>query len=147
MRVALQEAELAGEAGEKPIGAVLVVDGEIVSRGRNRELERSSQLAHAELEALLAGGKPLWSRYEDAIVFTTVEPCPMCLGAVVMADVPHVVFSLQDPRAGVPEIVERVPYVRRHIVTYLGGVLEAESRALFDCFDAWSRGPALQEPN
>jgi tRNA(adenine34) deaminase len=135
MRAALAEAEAAGMAGERPIGAVLVIDGAIVSRGHARANAARSQLAHAEMRALLAGGDALWERYHDAVLFTTVEPCPMCLGATVMADVPHIVFALHDGNAGSRRIVETIPYVRRHIRTYLGGVLEAASRALFERFD------------
>jgi tRNA(adenine34) deaminase len=135
MREALAEAEAAGLAGELPIGAVLVVDGKVVSRGRAGHRGGRRQLAHAEMRALLAGGDPLWERYEHGVLFTTVEPCPMCLGATVMADVPHVVFAIPDTVAGSRRIVETIPYVRRHIETYLGGVLEDESRALLARFD------------
>jgi tRNA(adenine34) deaminase len=81
MREALAEAAAAAAAGERPIGAVLVVAGEIVSRGRSRQNERRSQLAHAELEALLRGGEPLWERDSEAVLFTTVEPRPLCVSA------------------------------------------------------------------
>jgi tRNA(Arg) A34 adenosine deaminase TadA len=91
MREALAEAAVAAAAGERPIGAVVVVAGEVVSRGRSRQNELRSQLAHAELEALQNGGEAVWERYREAVLFTTVEPCPLCLGAAVMADVPHVV--------------------------------------------------------
>ena len=135
MREALVEAEAAGAAGELPIGAVLVVGGEVVSRGRSRQRQRRSQLAHAELDALLAGGEAAWTRHDDGVLFTTVEPCPMCLGAVVMADVPHVVFAADDPNAGVPAMLE-IPYVARHVATYRGGVLEDEARALIGRYRA-----------
>jgi len=131
MRAALAEAEAAGLAGEYPIGAVVAVDGEVVSRGRSRQRERRSQLAHAELEALLTGGEPLWTRHDEAVLVTTVEPCPMCIGAAVMADVPHVVYSVEDPFVQTPQILE-VPYMRSHIVTYRGGVLAAETHALIE---------------
>jgi tRNA(adenine34) deaminase len=141
MREALAEAEAAGEAGDYPIGAVLVVAGEIVARGRARHpATRRSQLAHAELDALLGGGEALWERYEEAVLFSTVEPCPMCLGAAVMADVPHVVFAAHDALPEGRIMVKAVPYVRRHIETYLGGVLEAESRAVIGRYH-----PALLE--
>src|SRR5579862_1186722 len=94
MREALAQAEAAGQAGELPIGAVLVVAGEAVSRGRNANQASHSQLRHAEMNALLDGGPMLWERYREAILFTTVEPCPMCLGAAVMADVAHIIFSV-----------------------------------------------------
>jgi tRNA(Arg) A34 adenosine deaminase TadA len=135
MRAALSEADAAGESGELPIGAVVVIGGEIVSRGRARQRERGTQLAHAELDALLAGGEALLRRHDEAVVLSTVEPCPMCLGAIVMADVPHVVFAAHDARAGVPQVVTDVPYVRSHIATYRGGVLAADSLALVERYD------------
>ena len=131
MRAALAEAQAAGEAGEYPIGAVVAIDDEVVSRGRSRQRELRSQLAHAELEALQNGGELLWERHDDAVLFTTVEPCPLCLGAAVMADVPHIVYAHPDPAVQSALIVEQIPYVAAHIETYRGGVLRDESRALF----------------
>jgi tRNA(adenine34) deaminase len=135
MLAALTLAEDAGLAGEMPIGAVVVIDGEIVSGGRARHQERRSQLAHAELEALAGGGDHLWQDYERALLITTVQPCPMCLGAAVMADVPHIVFAAHDALVQTDQTVETNPYVHRHITTWLGGVLEAESLALIERFD------------
>jgi tRNA(adenine34) deaminase len=135
MREALAEAEAAAKNGEYPIGAVVVIDGLVVSRGRSRQREFRSQLAHAELEALQQGGEPLWQRHDEAVLFTTVEPCPLCLGAAVMADVPHIVFAHPDPAVQSAEIIDRVPYVASHIDTYLGGVLRDESRALFERYE------------
>jgi len=132
MREALREAEAAGAAGEFPIGAVVVLDEHVVGRGRSRQRERRTQLAHAELDALLDAGERILTRYDDAVLFTTVEPCPLCLGAAVMADVPHIVFAHEDPAVESFRIVERIDYVRRHIAAYRGGVLRNESRALFE---------------
>jgi len=111
MHEALAEAEAAGEAGEYPIGAVVAIEGAVISRGRSRRRELRSQLAHAELGALQRGGELLWERHDDAVLITTVEPCPLCLGAAV-ADVPHIVFAHPDP-----------------------AVQSAESRALFERFE------------
>jgi tRNA(adenine34) deaminase len=132
---ALALAEEAGLAGEMPVGALVVIDGEVVSRGQARHQARHSQLAHAELEALEAGCERLWSGYECALLVSTLQPCPMCLGAAVMADVPHVVFAAYDALVGTEQTVETNAYVRRHITTWLGGVLEAESLALIERFD------------
>lgn len=132
MREALAEAAASAAAGERPIGAVLVIAGEVVSRGRSRQNELRSQLAHAELEALQNGGEAIWERYREAVLFTTVEPCPLCLGAAVMADVPHVVYALHDPLVETYRLIEGSPYVARHIETYCGGVLEHEARALVE---------------
>lgn len=134
MREALKEAEQAGLAGELPIGAVVVVGGEIVSRGRAEHQLRRSQIMHAELNALLKGGQPLWENYRNAILFTTMEPCPMCLGAAVMADVPHIIFASHDEVVHSRETVASNPYVRRHIRSYYGGVLEQETRDLIARF-------------
>lgn len=131
MHEALTEADAAGQAGELPIGAVLVLDGEIISRGRAHHRESRSQLSHAELNALLNGGEKLWTDFNRAVLFTTVEPCPMCLGALVMADVPHVVFALHDRVVKSETTLEANPYMRRHIQSYVGGVLEEESAQIF----------------
>ena len=127
MQVALFEAEAAGQAGELPIGAIIMLDGEIISRGQASHQRTKSQLSHAELNALLSGGAKLWKGCKRAILFTTVEPCPMCLGAVVMADIPHIVFAKHDQVVHSQLSVETNPYIRRHIKTYFGGVLEKES--------------------
>lgn len=127
MSEALAEADAAGQAGELPIGAVLVLDNEILARGRARHGEFKSQLRHAELNALLDGGEKLWTDYERAILFTTVEPCPMCLGAAVMADVPHIIYALNDKVVHSKISIETNPYIRRHIKSYFGGLLEDES--------------------
>ncbi|MCB0105567.1 MAG: nucleoside deaminase [Caldilineaceae bacterium] len=135
MRAALQEAEAAGMANELPIGAVVVIHGEIVSRGRAEHQLRQNQIRHAELNAILAGGPALWSDYEDAILFTTMEPCPMCLGAAVMADIPHIVFAAHDAVVHSRTTVYTNPYIQRHIQTYCGGVLETETQALIARFN------------
>jgi tRNA(adenine34) deaminase len=140
MREALLEAELAAAAGEFPIGAVIVIDGQIVSRGRARHQEFRSQVRHAELNAILAGGERLWIDFKRAILFTTLEPCPMCLGAAVMADIPHVIFAQPDQGVMTDKMLEHSPYVRRHIRSYHGGVLAAEVAALMERYYQ----PALQ---
>jgi tRNA(adenine34) deaminase len=132
MRAALEEAEAAGAAGEIPIGAVVVIDGEIVSRGRARHQEHKSQLRHAELNAMLDGGERLWRDYRRAVLFTTVEPCPLCLGAAVMADIPHIIYAVHDAVVKSELTLESNPYIRRHIKSYYGGVLEQESTAVLE---------------
>jgi tRNA(adenine34) deaminase len=134
MREALREAEQAGLAGETPIGAVVVHNGIIVGRGRARHEERHSEIAHAELNALQEAEKYIHDHIHDGVVlYSTVEPCVMCLGAVVMSDVDHVVFALYDGNIH-PEQMLTMPFVRRHIRDYLGGILAAESLELFRRF-------------
>jgi tRNA(adenine34) deaminase len=131
MREALAESEAAGAAGELPIGSVIVLDGKIISRGRARHQEHKSQIRHAELNALLAAGESLWVDYKRAILFTSVEPCPMCLGAVVMADIPHIIFAIHDNNVQSKFSVENNSYIQRHIKSYHGGVLEVEAKRIF----------------
>ncbi len=135
MREALKEAECALQEGERPIGAVVVYDGKIVGRGHAQHKTRHSEIAHAELNAMLDAKKLIHDHIHDGIVlYTTVEPCVMCLGAVVMSDIDHIVFGLADKNIN-PSQMLAMPYVRRHIKNYVGGVLEAESLALMEKFD------------
>ena len=135
MHAALQEAAWAMQNGERPIGAVIVHRGVIVGRGRAEHRARHNRLAHAELNALLATAPALFDfPHDDGVLYTTLEPCEMCLGAIVMSDaVNHVVFALADHWIG-PSSMLDMPHVRRHIINYVGGVLEEESVAL------WQRG-------
>jgi tRNA(adenine34) deaminase len=135
MQEALDEAEKAGQAGELPIGSVIVIDDEIISRGRARHQSKRNQLYHAELNAMLDGGERLWKEYQRAVLFSTVEPCPLCLGAVVMADIPHVIFALHDKVVCSKHTVMNNPYVRRHIKSYYGGICSDQSAAIFAKYD------------
>ena len=131
MREALKEAELAMQAGERAIGAVIVHNGKIVGRGRAEHLKKHNRLAHAEMNALLATATSLYDYpHDNAVIYTTVEPCEMCLGAIVMSDaVNHIVFAQADRWIN-PSSMLDMPHVRRHIHNYVGGVLEEESAAL-----------------
>jgi len=101
MRLALREAAQAAAAGEVPIGAVIVRDGEVVGRGRNRREELADPTAHAEVLAIRDAARHIgdW-RLEGTTLYVTVEPCPMCAGAIVLARVPEVVYGVPDPKAG-----------------------------------------------
>ncbi|MBR6654165.1 MAG: nucleoside deaminase, partial [Oscillospiraceae bacterium] len=94
MSAALELAREAAAAGEIPVGCVIVKDGEIIGRGRNRREEERSALAHAEVEAIAEACKALgdW-RLEDCALFVTLEPCPMCTGAIINARVGEVVYG------------------------------------------------------
>ncbi len=131
MRAALAEAEAAGQAGELPIGAVIAHAGQVISRGRARHKERQSKLAHAEMNALQEAQHYLFAHNRECVLYTTAEPCVMCLGTLVMLNIRHVVFALADHWIKPVQMLE-MPYVARHVEHYLGGVLEKESLALFE---------------
>ncbi|MGH7789777.1 MAG: tRNA adenosine(34) deaminase TadA, partial [Candidatus Binatia bacterium] len=101
MRAALAEAAAAERAGEVPIGAVVVAGGEIVARAHNQPIALHDPSGHAEILALRAAGAALANyRLVDAELFVTVEPCLMCVGAIIQARLRRVVFGCADPKAG-----------------------------------------------
>ena len=142
MREALRLAREAAEGGDVPVGAVLVREGMIVSRGRNRRESEKSALAHAELEAIAGacaalGGWRLW----QCDLYVTLEPCPMCAGAIINARIPRLFFGAYDKKAGSCGSVVNLfdlPYNHKPQVT--GGVLEAECSALLSDFFRGLRG-------
>ncbi|MCI8342116.1 MAG: nucleoside deaminase [Firmicutes bacterium] len=101
MAKALEEAKRAFEMDEVPIGAVIVYDGKIIGRGCNRRNSDKNPLSHAEIIAIYEAAKYMndW-RIEDCTLYVTVEPCPMCAGAIVQARIPKVVFGTENPKAG-----------------------------------------------
>ena len=122
-----------------PFGAVIVKGGQIIAQGTNRVTFTNDPTAHAEVVAIREACRVLGDfQLAGCDLYTTCEPCPMCLGAAVMADVPHVVFALHDDLAGVPAMLE-IPYVARHIVTYRGGVLADEAQAVAERYAAIRR--------
>jgi tRNA(adenine34) deaminase len=101
MQAALDEARLAGEAGEVPIGAIVVLDGEIVARGQNRVLRDVDPTAHAEIVALRAAAAAIANyRLMGCTLYVTLEPCAMCAGAMIHARLDRLVFAAADPKAG-----------------------------------------------
>jgi len=101
LRLALTQAKIASRHGEVPVGAVVVLDGRVIGKGRNEIVSRKDPTAHAEILALRkAANKTGNERLIGSILFTTLEPCAMCAGAAVLARVSEVVFGAADPRAG-----------------------------------------------
>jgi len=129
MQRALELAARADESGEVPVGAVLVRGDSIIAEGANRPIASHDPTAHAEIEALRAGGKALGSyRLTDTTLYVTLEPCAMCAAAIVHARVRRLVFGAWDPRAGAAgSIVDvfKLPGLN-HRVDVFGGVLAEE---------------------
>lgn len=101
MEMALAEARAAGDAGEVPVGAVILRDGEVVGRGQNRMLRDNDPTAHAEMLAIRsATSKTEMKWLTDCVVYVTLEPCAMCAGALVLARVSRLVFGADDPKTG-----------------------------------------------
>ncbi len=137
MREALAEAEAAASAGEVPVGAVVVMRGAIVARGRNSPVARHDPTAHAEILALRqAGAAAANYRLETAAVYVTLEPCAMCAGALVAARVARLVFGARDLRFGAVRSKFRIAdsELLNHRVDVVEGVLAGDCLALLQRF-------------
>jgi tRNA(adenine34) deaminase len=137
MRLALREAVAAGEHGDVPVGAVVVRDGEVVGTGRNERELRGDPTAHAEMLALRAAALTVggW-RLPGAVIYVTLEPCPMCAGAIQQARIARTVFGAPDQKLGAAGSVLNILGDPRllHRVEVQGGVLAAESLAVLQRF-------------
>ena len=136
MREALALAHEAAAAGEVPVGCVIVCKGEIIGRGRNRREEKQETLSHAEMEASLEANRTLGSwRLEDCELYVTLEPCPMCAGAIINARIPKVYYGARDEALGacggvLNLFMENFP----HRPALVGGIMAEECRSVLSEF-------------
>ena len=141
MRQALALAREAAEAGEVPVGCVIVREGEIVGRGRNRREEKRAVSSHAEMEAMAQANARLGTwRLDGCELYVTLEPCPMCAGAILNARIPRVFYGARDPAFGacggvLNLFMEDFP----HRPALVGGILGEECRAVLADFFAGLR--------
>lgn len=137
MAMAIEEAEKAVKHGDVPVGAVVVCDGEVIGRGHNRVEERGFPFEHAEVVAMwdAVENRDRWALTESAL-YVTVEPCAMCIGAVLLARVPKVVFGAHEPKTGACESVFAIPNepALDHRVAVIGGVEAERCRELVQAF-------------
>src|SRR5262245_4814578 len=137
MRVALDLARDAADRGEVPVGAVVVIDGEIAGRGFNQPIGTHDPTAHAEIVALRDAARRAQNyRLTGATMFVTIEPCQMCVGAMIHARIARIVFGAREPKAGAIESAMRAHEhpALNHRLSAVSGVLEAECRALMQGF-------------
>ena len=137
MREALGLARAAAAAGEVPVGAVIVLDDEIVGRGRNQPVAAHDPTAHAEVVALRDAARQIGNyRLPGATMYVTVEPCLMCVGALVHARIDTLVFGAPEPKAGAVESTQRAHEhpALNHRLRVVSGVLAAEARAIMQEF-------------
>ena len=137
MLVALAEARRGLEAGEVPVGAVVVVEGEVIARAHNVPITLADPTAHAEILALREAARKCCNyRLTGATLYVTVEPCPMCCGAILHARVSRVVYGALDPKAGAVESLYRLLDDARlnHRVATRGGVLARDAALLLRTF-------------
>jgi len=145
MRWALDQARRAERAGEVPVGAVVVAEGEVVARGGNRTITDCDPTAHAEMVALRAAAKAFRNhRLGAATLYVTIEPCAMCAGAIVQARVERLVYGADDPKGGAVRscfcLLDH-PQLN-HRVKITSGVLAPDCAALLEAFFAARRARA-----
>jgi tRNA(adenine34) deaminase len=143
MREALDEARKAFDAGEVPVGAVVVLDGQVVGRGFNQPISAADPTAHAEVLALRDAARAVANyRLIDSTLYVTIEPCLMCVGAMVHARVATLVFGALEPKAGavVSSCRAHENPALNHRIDVVSGVLEDECRAMIQEFFKGRRG-------
>jgi tRNA(adenine34) deaminase len=137
MREALIEAEAACEDGEVPVGAVVVLDGNVIARGRNAMIGANDPTAHAEVVALRKAASAIGNyRLIGTTMYSTIEPCAMCAGALVHARIERLVYGADDPKAGAVEThfgICSADFLN-HQVSVEGGILEGECRRVLQSF-------------
>lgn len=132
MRKALAEARMAFDEGEIPIGAIVVCRGQIISRAHNLTETLNDVTAHAEMQAITAAANTLGGKYlQDCTLYVTVEPCPMCAGALGWAQVRRIVYGAPDEKRGFRKYAPNVLHPK---AAAIGGVLEEECRCLMQEF-------------
>jgi tRNA(adenine34) deaminase len=137
MRLALEQAQLAFDLGEVPVGAVIVHRGRVIAAAHNQREQLQDPTAHAEMVAITqaAAARGSW-RLEDCLLYVTLEPCPMCAGAILQARLPWVVYGAADPKAGAVHTLFQLLNDRRlnHRVETVSGVLAPEASLLLSRF-------------
>ena len=132
MRMALDEAQIAYEAGEIPIGAVVVCKDRVISRAHNLTETLCDVTAHAEMQAITSAANTLGGKYlTDCTLYVTVEPCVMCAGAIGWAQLPRIVYGCTDDKRGYHDFA---PHAMHPKATVTSGVLEEECRQLMQDF-------------
>jgi len=147
LREALKEARKAETLGEVPVGAVIVCNNRIIGRGYNRSISDTDPTAHAEIIALRKASRKLKNyRLADCAIYVTIEPCPMCAGALVWARISEIVFGAYEPKAGACGSVLNIVYNKKlnHRVKVRGGLLETECRSLIQNFFQKKRAGKLR---
>lgn len=136
MQRAIELAKIAGNEGEVPVGAVIVKNGEIIGEGYNMREQKQNPLSHAEIEAINNAAKKIgcW-RLEDCEMYVTLEPCPMCTGAIINSRIKTVIFGAYDKNAGsMDSVINLCDYPYNHKVEIYGGICEDQCKEILQNF-------------
>ena len=142
MREALDEARMAGDEGEVPVGALVLLNGKIIGRGHNSPIHTCDPTAHAEIVALRHAARSAGNyRLPGSTLIVTIEPCVMCVGAMIQARVDELIYGARDPKAGAVHSIFRIADTEElnHRINATGGIMEEECAALIKEFFAARR--------
>ena len=136
MQMALKEARLAALEGEIPVGAVIVKNNEVIAVGHNLREKKQNALSHAEIEVINSACQKLGSwRLDDCELYVTLEPCPMCTGAIINARIKTVIFGAYDSKMGcMDSVINLCDYPFNHKVEVYGGIMEDECLEILQNF-------------
>ena len=136
MKLAILEAEKAAQKGEVPVGAVIVKNGQVVAACHNLRETKQNALSHAEIEAINTACKKIGSwRLDDCEMYVTLEPCPMCTGAIINSRIKTVIFGAYDSKMGcMDSVINLCDYPFNHKVEVYGGIMEDECLAVLQNF-------------
>ena len=142
MREAINLAKIAASEGEVPVGAVIVKDGKIIAKGKNEREKKQNALSHAEIEAINNACNALGSwRLDGCEMYVTLEPCPMCAGAIINARIKTLIFGAYDSKMGsIDSVINLCDYPYNHKVEVYGGICEDEALAVLQDFFKDLRG-------
>ena len=130
MRFAVEEAIAAGERGDKPIGAVLVHHGKVIAKASNQWNTKNSKVHHAENCLVMENAQYLRRHSKECIIYTTTEPCIMCIGTIVMADIRNVVIGTEDPHMHTKDFIQSHVWLKNNIHNYITGVRREDCEEL-----------------
>jgi tRNA(adenine34) deaminase len=137
MKLAIREALLAESESEVPVGAVLVKDGKLIAKAHNQPISMHDATAHAEIQAIRKAGKKQKNyRLIGVTLYVTLEPCVMCLGALINARIERIVFGASDPKTGVCGSCANLNQEKifNHKISIMGGILESENKEILQSF-------------
>ena len=136
MKMAIKQAKLALDAGEIPVGCVIVKNGKVIARAQNKKERKNCCVYHAEMLAIMAASKKLGWRLDGCEIYVTLEPCLMCAGAIVSARIDRVIFGMNENKSGAFESREELfkNSGLNHKTQVVSGVLETECRKIWESF-------------
>jgi tRNA(adenine34) deaminase len=136
MRLAIEEAKEAGERGDRPIGAVIICYDKIISKSSSKYVTRQSDVDHAENTAVMSCAPYLREHGRQCVIYTTVEPCIMCISTIILANIRNIVFAIRDEYMKTKQIIEGIPYLRDRVFNYVPDVCREEALGIFKQFSS-----------